>query len=77
MAKWEERRDAKTSVLASDATLQLAIFHLTASGGGALLTDERVGYRSKPKGLRPHPSHLQSKCGSPRSKSLPSNPIHN
>ena len=39
---------AKTCVLASEATLQMTIFHLTASGGGALLTDERVGYRSKP-----------------------------
>ncbi|WP_413991839.1 hypothetical protein ACMDCR_07025 [Labrys okinawensis] len=41
-AKWEEQRDAKTFVLASDATLQLAFFHLTASGGGALLADECV-----------------------------------
>lgn len=31
---------AKTSVLASEATLQTTIFHLTASGGGALLADE-------------------------------------
>ena len=67
MAKWEEQRDAKTSVLASGGTLQLAIFHLTASGGGALLADERVGFRSKPQGLRPYPP-------SPRPKSLPSSP---
>jgi hypothetical protein len=48
----------------------LDIFHLTASGGGALLADEHVVLRSKPKGLRP-------RTPSPRPKSLPSNPIHN
>jgi len=33
---------AKTCVLASEATLQVASLHLTASGGVALLADERV-----------------------------------
>ncbi|WP_204321439.1 hypothetical protein, partial [Streptococcus pneumoniae] len=67
MARGEEHCAADTLVSASDATLHLAIFHLTASGGGALLTDERVGYRRKPKGLRPHPPS--------GSKALPSHPI--
>ena len=74
MAKWEERRDAKTSVLASDATLQLAIFHLTASGGGALLADERVGFRSKPEGLRPHPTHLREQVRFSSAKIAPVKP---
>jgi len=34
IAKWEEQRDAKTFVLARVATLQLAIFDLTAKRRG-------------------------------------------
>jgi hypothetical protein len=34
MTIWEERRDAKTCVLASDGTMQMVIFHLTASRRG-------------------------------------------
>ena len=65
MAKWEKQRDAKTSVLASGGTLQLAIFHLTAAGGGAVkpnpyLTTHPKSFKTvKTVGTQRETSHVQ------------------
>jgi hypothetical protein len=55
MPKWEEHRAADTFVSASDATLQLGIFRLTANGA-VILTDRCVAFRCKPDGLLPKSS---------------------
>src|ERR1700743_1373491 len=53
MVRCQELCAAKTSVLASEATPQIIIFHLTTLWCGVFWPVWGVAFRSKPEGLRP------------------------